>query len=64
MKAAEKEIRAFYKENKQYFIDIAKASPSWRELNDADFRFLAEKYDRLNGQMDLQGDIIYIMQNM
>lgn len=64
MTAVEKEIREFYKENKQYFISIAEASPSWRELNDADFRFLAEKCDRLNGQIDLQGDIICIMQNM
>lgn len=60
----EEEIRAFYEENKESLCDIAKASPYWRELNDNDFSFLARKWDNLDGKFDLQGDIIYLMQNL
>lgn len=62
--SSEEEIREFYNENKEYLCDIAQASPYWRELNDDDFSFLARKCDNLAGKFDLQGDIIYLMQNL
>lgn len=62
--STEEEIREFYEENKERLCDVAKASPYWRELNDNDFNFLARKWDNLDGKFDLEGDIVYLMQNL
>ena len=62
MTAIKREIKQYYQDNKQYFDDIAKASPYWHELDDDDINRLAKKYIETDGQMDLQGEMIWLMQ--
>lgn len=57
-----KEIKKYYEDNKVYFDSIAEASPYWHELDGDDINRLAKKYIETDGQMDLQGEMIWLMQ--